>query len=163
MAESGLRHFVFICGVDTERTRMLQTQPDLPLQISSALFGTVVVMAYYAQCPLYHHMFLLVTVFSVWFHTTHDPWIAVMDKVIAHMAFIMVVCLEGPRLMGGAWWLGVFPTCVGVLWVWELQLVKKHGQPLPAIVKTLHVCLHATGIVGLHFFLWVLYMQPQLK
>ena len=123
------------------------------LQITSCLFATVVVTAYYAQCVFYHHMFLLVTVFSIWFHCTHHPWIALIDKVLAQTAFILVIWIDFPRLMHAKLWLTVFPSTVLLLWIWESLLLTPQQQDWK---DPIHLCLHIVSILGLHCFLWQL-------
>jgi hypothetical protein len=128
------------------------------LQVTSALFGTVVLAAYYARCAVYHHLFLLVTVFSVWFHSTHDPWIAGIDKCIAHAAFITVIVIDGPRIIAAEQWLlAAFPLSVGALWLWEMALVKKKRADEEDAAARIHVALHVASLLGLHAFLAVLY------
>jgi len=133
-----------------------------PLQISAALFSTVVVSAYYAQCAVYHHLFLLVTVFSVWYHSTHDSCIAIIDKCVAHIAFMTVIWLDFPKLKKKNSWLVLFPLGVLLLWICEVWIMKKKKEeptPLatPLIIQRIHVCLHLIAIIGLHCFIFQLY------
>lgn len=125
------------------------------LEITSCLFASVVVNAYYMHCVLYHHLFLLVTVFSVWFHCTHHPWIAIIDKCIAQMAFVIVVWVDAAHIIETQkLWLLLFPCAVLMLWIWESWLLPpehKHWK------DPIHACLHLFGIIGLHCFLWQLY------
>jgi hypothetical protein len=120
-----------------------------PLQVTSALFASVVLHAYHLECAVYHHAFLLVTVFSVWFHCTHHPWVALLDKIIAHVAFA-VPFFDLPKAMemNRAWLVG-FPLGVALLWLCEVYF---KGQR-----DTIHLWLHVASIVGLHCFLSELY------
>lgn len=121
-----------------------------PLHVTSSLFATVVLHAYYrAGAAAYHHVFLLVTAFSVLFHTTHDPTVAVLDKLTAHAAFL-VSTLDLPRAVAtGHGWLCLFPAGVLALWVMEFIHTDRWA--------VLHAWLHAVSIVGVHAFLCALY------
>jgi hypothetical protein len=61
------------------------------LHLTSILFATVVVHAHHAQETSYHHIFLLVTVLSILFHSTKDPVVGAIDKIAAHLAFVFVL------------------------------------------------------------------------
>jgi hypothetical protein len=119
-----------------------------PLQLTSCLFATLVLHAYYRRCAAYHHAFLLVTVFSLLFHTTHDRTIAVLDKWTAHLAFCMTLC-DVPRAIDIAPWLVLFPIAVAALWCMEFVYTRRRDE--------LHVGLHLVSVVGVHCFLYWLY------
>lgn len=116
-----------------------------PLQITSCLFSTVVLHAYFLECSSYHHMFLAVTVFSIWFHCTHNSTVAVIDKILAHLAFLMVL-LEIPKtLRSGKWYLIAFPFMVLCIWILECIYFEHRFE--------IHVWLHVVTLLGLHCFL----------
>lgn len=120
-----------------------------PLHLSSCLFATIVVHAYYRQVESYHHMFLALTVTSILFHTTHGKVIRKVDKILAHLSFIMIVMDTPKTIAADSQWLLVFPFSAACLWF---------GQSLFESSKEwMHFGLHLTGVVGLHVYLWVLY------
>ena len=121
-----------------------------PLQITSCFFATIVFHAYYLrQCAVYHHVFLLVTVFSILFHTTHERTVALLDKFTAHLAFL-VPLLDLPLAIDtGNAWLTLFPVGVLVLWCTEFVYAERRAE--------LHVWLHLVSIAGVHFFLHCLH------
>jgi hypothetical protein len=137
-----LIHFLFKPGLTARRM-------VTPLQITSCLFASVVLHAYYLECTVYHHIFLLVTVFSVWFHGTHHPWVAVADKIIAHVAFTVPLFDIPMAVRMNRTWLVAFPLGAALLWLSE-TLFKEHRD-------SIHLWLHLTSIVGLHCFLSELY------
>jgi hypothetical protein len=119
------------------------------LQISSCLFATIVLHAYYTQIPLYHHTFLILTLSSILFHTTHCEIIRRIDKILAHFSFIIVLIDSPKALAAQAAWLLLFPSAVACLWF---------GQSfLPDRKNDLHLCLHLFSIIGVHVYLFVLY------
>jgi hypothetical protein len=120
-----------------------------PLHLSSCLFATVVVHAYYRQVESYHHIFLALTISSVLFHTTHGETVRKVDKFLAHVSYIMVVMDTPKAVESDAQWLLVFPFLAACAWF---------GQSLlPDRKDILHFCLHLVGVLGMHVYLWVLY------
>ena len=86
------------------------------LEWSSCLFATVVMTAYYKQSVVYHHTFLLLTVSSILFHCLHHPVVRLVDKVLAHLSYILVV-LDTPKALAiNAGWLLIFPFLAGCAW-----------------------------------------------
>ena len=116
----------------------------MTLHITSCLFATVPVHAFYANNHVYHHLFLFVTVTSILFHTTHDPIIKKIDTTAAHFAFLFMLWETHKD-----WRLAVFPAAVACLWLLQ--------GPLRDLQNDLHAGLHIVSVIGLHFYLWVLY------
>ena len=115
------------------------------LHLTSCLFATIVVHAYHLSNTTYHHLFLAVTVLSVLFHTTKSPLIGRVDKLTAHVGFI-VVLMDTPLAIGrGSSWILVFPLCVILLWFTQ--------SLVPAKSKQLHCMLHLTSVAGMHAYL----------
>jgi hypothetical protein len=115
------------------------------LHLTSCLFATIVVHAYYVKSTSYHHLFLAVTVLSVLFHTTKEPKIGLLDKLTAHFGFLVV--LTDTRLAiekHKAWLLG-FPVWVTIFWFSQ--------SLLPARSEQLHAMLHLTVVAGMHAYL----------
>jgi hypothetical protein len=124
------------------------------LQITSCLFGTVVLHAFYLRLVVYHHLFLMLTITSILFHATHGDRIRLLDKVVAHLCFLHVAFTTPTVLARGLYWLLLFP--LGVMGLW-------FGQPLVHTLEErnrMHGALHALSLVGLHAYLWALYDLP---
>jgi hypothetical protein len=119
-----------------------------PLHLTSCLLATVVVHAHYRRVESYHHIFLALTVSSILFHTTHGKYVRIVDKMLAHLSYIMVV-MDTPKAVKKAQWLLFFPFVVLCLWF---------GQSVfKSVMDWMHLWLHLTAVVGLHAYLWVLY------
>lgn len=117
--------------------------------MTSTLFATVCLHAYYLQCTSYHHTFLLVTVFSIWFHCTHDPIIAIVDKILAHFAFLLVLMETPEAVQRNRLDLLGFPALTLGLWVLEFVFPDRRYE--------IHVWLHVVSVLGLHCFLIALH------
>jgi hypothetical protein len=115
------------------------------LVATSCLFTTVPLHAFYARSSAYHHIFLLVTVLSILFHTTQHSVLRKIDTVVAHMAYLFMLWESYNAIMAHQAWLVVFPLAVAVLWVLQ--------RPFPAQQNKLHAGLHCVSIIGLHAFL----------
>jgi hypothetical protein len=115
------------------------------LSLTSCLFATVPLHAFHTQNTSYHHIFLLVTVLSILFHTTQHTVIKTIDTAVAHMAFLFMVWESYNAALAKQAWLLVFPVVVAALWLLQ--------RPLPAQRNRLHAGLHCVSIIGLHAFL----------
>lgn len=120
-----------------------------PLHLSSCLFATIVAHAYYRRVESYHHMFLALTVTSILFHTTHGRVIQRIDKILAHLCFIMVVMDTKKAVEANLQGLLLFPFCVVCLWFGQSLLASRR--------EWLHLGLHLTSVTGMHAYLWTLY------
>jgi hypothetical protein len=124
------------------------------LHITSCLFATVVVRAYYLDLAVYHHLFLVVTVLSLLFHCTHHAVWRVADKCAAHGSFLYILLNDSPLAfeMGKAW-VVLFPLSVAVLWFGQSSL----SRLLSVSTDTVHAILHVMAAAGLHFYMHELY------
>jgi len=119
------------------------------LEYTSCLFASVVIHAYYSRLQVYHHLFLTVTILSILNHSTRDPTVNVIDTVLAHLAYVWIL-LETPFVIAkGAFWLVLFPICVGGLWITEAHQTLEREE--------IHAALHCVSVVGLHAYMYVLY------
>ncbi len=118
------------------------------LHLTSCLFATIVVHSYYRKVESYHHMFLALTVSSILFHTTHNAIIRRLDKLLAHICYIMVI-MDTPEALAIAQWLLVFPSLTLCAWVLQSFFPRKKDE--------LHVCLHIISVIGMNVYLWILY------
>ena len=124
------------------------------LRLTSCLFATVVAHAFHVRSMTYHHVFLAVTVLSVLFHCTQSKMIGLVDKIVAHLAFLLVLTDTRMAIHRGKGWLLVFPTWAAIFWFAQ-SFVS------PARRSGLHAMLHLTGVVGLHVYLHELYGQTR--
>jgi hypothetical protein len=119
------------------------------LQYTACLFAVTVVHAYHLQITSYHHTFLLVTVLSILYHCTHEPWLHKLDKLVAHLAFVFIIADTPRAIAREATWLLVFPLSVVSFWV------AQGGWPGRA--QELHAALHCVAVVGLSAYMHTLY------
>ena len=121
------------------------------LHLSSCLFGTTVLHAYYIQNTLYHHIFLLLTISSILFHTTHCEITRIIDKLLAHFSFLLILMDTPVVLSQHVEWLLLFPFTAACFWF---------GQSVfPDRKNDLHLCLHLISVIGVHVYLYVLYAR----
>ena len=123
----------------------------LLLRLTSCLIATIVLHAYTVtsrttRIDCYHHIFLAVTVLSILFHCTHDPVIRVIDKFLAHAAFLFVIFTDSWRIVQQEkLWLSGFP--LAVLCLWSAQ------SAWPAKADALHAGLHVVAVMGVNCFI----------
>ncbi len=97
----------------------------------------------------HHHTFLLLTVSSILFHCQHHEVVRKVDKVLAHLSYILVLLVTPKALAVDAAWLLVFPFLAGCAWFGQSFLPERSDQ--------LHLALHLIGVCGMHVYLSVLY------
>jgi hypothetical protein len=124
---------------------MIKPIEMLLLPLTSCLFATVPLHAFYTGNTAYHHLFLLVTVLSILFHTTQHPTIKHIDTAVAHLAFAFMLWEAHKAVLAQQAWLVVFPIATAATWLLQ--------RPFPAHQNPLHACLHCVSVVGLHAFL----------
>ena len=111
------------------------------LHLTSCLFATIVMHAFYAQDALYHHIYLVLTLTSLLYHTGHSAiWIRFIDVILAHTAVVVAV-IRAP-----SWLLEVFPMAVICLWIAQNYVSREKADQL-------HVVLHLVTVVGIHVFI----------
>ena len=119
------------------------------LSATACLFATIPVHAFHARNAVYHHLFLLVTVLSLLFHLTHDPFLKYIDTAVAHTAFLFMLeetCnLGNPRL-------ALFPLVVACLWMLQTGAHRERQDAL-------HAGLHVVSVAGVHAFLLAKQME----
>jgi hypothetical protein len=115
------------------------------LHLTSCLFATIVVHAYHVKNTMYHHVFLAVTVLSILFHCTKSARVGIIDKIIAHFAFLLVLTDTRLAVQRGKPWLLAFPMWVAIFWFTQSLFPARNMQ--------LHVMVHLTGLVGMHAYL----------
>ena len=70
-----------------------------------------------------------------------------MDKLLAHLSYIMVVMDTPKALAAGVEWLLLFPFAVACMWFGQSAIPDKKEE--------MHLCLHLIGVVGMNAYLWV--------
>ena len=124
------------------------------LHYTACLFSVTVLHAYHLRIVSYHHMFLLVTVLSILFHCTHEPWLHKLDKCVAHLAFLFILSDTPLAVARGAIWLLIFPLSVVFFWVAQGWW--------PGRAQELHAALHCVAVVGLSAYMHTLYVPGTL-
>ncbi len=128
------------------------------LRFTSCLFATIVIHAFHLprsdRTECYHLLFLLVTVFSLLYHT-HSfgghlaTAVGFLDRVFAYAAFLYVMLEDTKRALDqSCLWLLLFPFFVVFLWMSEFVW--------PDRSDSLHAALHVLSVVGVHLYLAVL-------
>jgi hypothetical protein len=111
---------------------------------TSGLFSTVVVHAFYAREPAYHHLFLAVSMLSMVRYCTEHPLAKLLDTVAAHTAFFAALLDEEVAINRP--WLRAFPLAVAFLW-----FAERWAPPNRA--DALHAGLHVAAVAGMHMYL----------
>ena len=94
-------------------------------------------------------MFLALTVSSILYHCTHGELIRKVDKIMAHIAFLMVVMDTPKAVEAGFHWVLIFPFITVCLWFGQSLAPSQKGE--------LHFTLHLVAVVGMHLYLSALY------
>ncbi len=119
------------------------------LEYTSCFFAAVAIHAYASCVPSYQYVFQLVTVLSVWHHTSSSAFVAIIDAAMAHAAFLFVL-LDSPTIVAKHMeWLFLFPATVLCLWLAE------HVYPRWNVL--LHAALHVVAATGANAFIYFLY------
>ena len=122
------------------------------LYITSCLYSTISIHAYYVKHTYYHHLFLLVSIFSILFHTTNNKYIAIIDKLIAHIAFIYVIIFDTYIIYKKSYiWLLLYPIITFNLWYLQKYLTTLE------LKNTFHLFLHIISIIGVHNYIYLLH------
>ena len=115
------------------------TSSITPLQITSTLFGTVVIHAYLKQETALHALSLIVTILSVLHHSSKNTFVDRLDFAFAHLLFFYTIyhlaVLYSPFFFIG----------VGLAVIWFTECFTS---------VDLHVQLHVVALIGLHGYLW---------
>ena len=112
-----------------------------PLALTSCLFATIPIHAFYAHNAVYHHVFLLVTILSILFHSTQHTIIKQLDTTVAHAAFMFML-----KETNGDLKLALFPLVVACLWLLQTWASRDTQDAL-------HMWLHVVSVTGVHMFL----------
>lgn len=140
------------------------------LCITSFLFSTTIMHAFYAGNTYYHHLMLCVTVLSIAVHHYHYhnkflghesnnlielyfSRLCLIDKIVAHVVFMLfsldIVLLIYESMYNT--WLLIFPYTIIMIWLLELSPTYKHLE------RPLHTILHLVSIGTVHFLIFFKY------
>jgi len=118
------------------------------LQLSSSLFISVVFHAYYLNDYIYHHLSLLITVFSLLTHQEKPNQIVrFIDKVIAQLTYIYINIYDTPIIIYNNKIIIIAPLSILIIYIYEFIY--------PKYSKYLHIILHLISIVTLHLYLQI--------
>lgn len=124
------------------------------LQISSCFFGTIIVAAHVFQHEILFHLFTLITIFSIMYHSNKQTqfednhpyvfqFVKLTDFILAHLGFAYV-SLEMWRHESI---LIIFSLVIIFLWI-RINTTTNLSES-----NFLHLCLHITSIAAVHLFL----------
>lgn len=135
------------------------------LCLTSFLFTTTIIHAFYAGDLVYHHMMLCVTVLSVAVHTSRHIYpqtalqyskyietVCTVDKAVAHLVFCFVLKdMVSLMIYDSVYniWMLVFPYTILMTWILE------HCPQYQHMEQYLHAILHVTSICAVHIVMLV--------
>jgi hypothetical protein len=113
------------------------------LQITSTLFGTVVLHSYIKRDFILHFLCLNVTILSVLNHSIENEIVHKIDKIFAHILAIYanINLLISLNLF--------FLSSLLVIIIWRLEQQTKNKEK----AINLHVLIHITAVMGMHGYL----------
>ena len=117
--------------------------PITPLQCTSALFSTIVLHAHARNMPDMLFLSLMVTVFSLWFHSTQNRAVVVFDLVWAHVYFaytVVQLLLHKSKIIG-------FSAVLALTWARLCFCKEKSSETF------WHVAMHCQVILGSHIYI----------
>lgn len=123
--------------------------------LSSCLFATIVVHAYYRQVESYHHIFLMLIVSGILLRNNNNivniqktvGYLVV--KILSYISFIMIV-METPKVVAiDAQWMLWFPFATLCVFFTHLFL--------PGMSNSLSLLRQQIAVLGTHMYLWMLY------
>jgi hypothetical protein len=119
------------------------------LQISSILFSTVTINAYYLNNPIYHHLSLSILISSIFYHG-YEPKerhiIKIIDLFLAKYTFFHITYYDTPKIINKNPYIIIFPSSILLLYISE-YIWLKHA-------KYIHFILHMMSILSLHIYLY---------
>lgn len=113
------------------------------LQITSALFSTIVFHAHLRGHTDIVALSLLVTVFSLWFHSTRHPTILKFDMFFAHLYFLYTAAW----LVHYRSWVLVLNACILATYAALCRTTD------PTKKLCVHFIMHCQVMAGSHLFL----------
>jgi ABC-type multidrug transport system fused ATPase/permease subunit len=90
---------------------------------------------HYRRCNAYHHLFLALMVFRVLFHTTKGITARLVEKFVAHAAFLYLLSDVQREVKAQQGWALIYPFTMIVLWFAQSLFHTR--------AERLHACLSA--------------------
>jgi len=113
------------------------------LQLTSTLFGTVVLHSYYKRDDFLHFLSLTITILSILNHSIEHKIIHKIDKIVAHLLAIYATI----RLL---FLMNIFFfSSLLVMLIWKLEQKTKDKEK----AINLHALIHITAVMGINGFL----------
>ena len=128
------------------------------LQISSLLFISNIIYSYYLQNNIYHHLTLLITIFSILNHgykLEEKNIIKYIDKIIAHITFFYIVVYDTPRIYINNQYIILCPIITGSIYICEYILPKYN--------IIIHLFFHIAAVNSINIYLYYLYKNNYYK
>jgi hypothetical protein len=118
------------------------------LQFSSFLFITVVLHSFYVRNMRFHHISLLILVFSIIRHSKdyNNDIIKIIDKIIAQSSWFYFITSKNPRLFPNPI-IVIIPLSIPVIYIFEFIY--------PDYNNILHFILHLISVISLHLYLFL--------
>ena len=117
------------------------------LQLSSCLFSTVSLHAYYIRIDFYHHIFLLITMLSILNHEENrNYYIHLLDFIIAHYAYIQINISDSVTVISKNPIMIFSPIITMFLFYLE--------SFYPFYANEIHFILHLYMVGNLHLYLY---------
>lgn len=119
------------------------------LQISSCLFSTITIHAYYLKNSFYHHFSLLITILSILTHKEKSNiYIKNLDKIIAHYIYLQITISDTPTIIKKNPFM-IIPTFLIPIIYWSELLYFSYDIEI-------HFIMHLITIGTLHIYLYYL-------
>jgi hypothetical protein len=124
------------------------------LQISSLLFISNIIYSYYLQNNIYHHLTLLITIFSILNHgynIKEKNIIKYIDKIIAHITFFYITINDTPKIFIYNPYIIIYPIICASLFISEYIFYKYY--------IIIHFCFHITAVYSINIYLYNLQIK----
>lgn len=121
------------------------------LQISSLLFISNIIYSYYLQNNIYHHLTLLVTIFSILNHgynIEEKNIIKFIDKIIAHITFFYIVIHDTDKIFIYNPYIIIYPIICASLYISEFIFPKYN--------IIIHFMFHIVAVHSINVYLYYL-------
>ena len=128
------------------------------LQITSLLFLTNTIHAYYVNNNIYYYLTFLITIFSILNHGYNieetqridnlKNIIKTIDKILAHSTFFYISVIDTNKIILYEPKIILCPIIVGNIYLLEYKLPKYH--------IILHIIFHICSVISIHIYLYII-------
>lgn len=119
------------------------------LQFSSLFFILNVIYSYYLQNIIYHHLTLLVTIFSILNHgydINEKNIIKYIDKMLAHIVFLYIVIHDTPYIFIYNQYIIICPILLVIIYLFEYKYPKNY--------IIIHFFFHLFSVISINIYLY---------